>query len=105
MKIARVSFINVVQCGGSVTTASAVTVTGNRPGQTPFEIDLVEIGGIPSIKLQKFAGGKHLQTHVPIFNVSHFEPFSAEQLAAFKKVEDDKAAAAKKVEGHAAVKK
>ncbi len=96
MKIAKVAFINVVQCAGSVTTAHAFNVVGNRPGQTPFEIELVELGGIPCVKLSKQAGGKHHQVHVPIFNVNYCEPFTAEQAAEMKKRDDEKAAAAKK---------
>lgn len=101
MKIARVAFINPVQCAGSITGASAGKVVGDRPGQTPFEIDLVEVSGLPCVRLQKHAGGKHFQTHVPIFNISFFEPMSADELTALEKLNAEKAATAKKAKDDA----
>lgn len=95
MKIARVAFIHPVQCAGSITSASAGKVVGDRPGQTPFEIDLVEIAGLPCVRISKHAAGKFFSTHVPIFNVGFFEPMTPEQLAAVAKKEAEDAATAK----------
>lgn len=101
MKIARAAFINVVQCGGSTPSASYGKIVGNRPGECGFEIDLVELQGMLCIRLRKDVAGKHHQAHVPIFNVSFFEPMNDMQLAELKKIEDEKAAAVKKVKDDA----
>jgi hypothetical protein len=101
VKIARAAFINVVQCGGSTSSATYGNVVGDRPGQQGFEIDLVEVGGLPCIKLRKEAAGKVFQTHVPIFNVSHFEPMNEEQLAKLEEAAAKKAKLAKEAKEEA----
>lgn len=101
MKIARVAFINAVQCGGSTPSATYGNVVGDRPGQKGFIIDLVEVGGLPCIHLQKDIAGKRHSAHVPIFNVSFFEPMGPEQVKELERQEAEKAAAAKRVKDEA----
>lgn len=68
MKIITVEFIHPVSCGGSIKTASADSVVGDRPGQTPFKISLDESGFIRVEK--KTSALKPVVRYVPMSNVS-----------------------------------
>lgn len=89
MKIARVAFNITVQCAGSVTGASSTSASApERAGSTPFEIDLVEVLGIPHVRLRKTLNGKLHEAHVPIFNVSFMHFLTEAELAAAKAKEE-----------------
>lgn len=66
MKILTVEFKEPVSCGGSIKTANADSVVGDRPGQTPFRISLVD----DFIRLEKKTASKTVVKYVPMSNVS-----------------------------------
>lgn len=72
MKLKNVHFIHPVSCGGQITSASSGAVVGDRPGQTPFDIEMVETGGFPTVKLSRTVQGKPMSVVVPITNVAGF---------------------------------
>lgn len=67
MKIITVEFIHPVSCGGSIKTASAESVVGDRPGATPFKISMDD-GGF--IRLEKQSATKTTVKYVPLSNVA-----------------------------------
>lgn len=69
MKINHVDFIAVVSFGGSLKSASG-KVVGDRPGQTPMDITLLDG---TTFRLRKTINGKERIKYVPITNVSGYE--------------------------------
>lgn len=71
MKLAQVDFIAVVSFGGSIKSARAGSVVGDRPGQVPVDIELTE--DLCFVKLTKRVNNKMLSKMVPMTNVACFE--------------------------------
>ena len=69
-KISEVQFIKPVSFGGQITSANG-KVVGDRPGQTPMDIELDEEQTF--FKLSKNMNGKMRHKFVPMSNVSGFE--------------------------------
>lgn len=80
MNVIRVDFINVVNFLGAIKSASSKTVVGDRPGQTPTEIDLDE--KMRFIRLSRTHNEKPYVKYVPMSNVSGFEIEEATKPAA-----------------------
>lgn len=80
MNVIRVDFINVVNFLGAIKSASSKTVVGDRPGQTPTEIDLDE--KMRFIRLSRTHNEKPYVKYVPMSNVSGFEIEEAAKPAA-----------------------
>lgn len=78
MKLSIVHFINPVSFGGQITSAKAGSPSdAMRVGSTPFDIELVESGGFPAVKLSKNQNGTVSHIYVPITNVSGYTPAPA----------------------------
>lgn len=71
MNVIRVDFINVVNFLGAIKSASSKTVVGDRPGQTPTDIDIDE--KMRFIRLSRTHNEKPYVKYVPMSNVSGFE--------------------------------
>ncbi len=68
MKLDTVQFISIVNHYGQHLQGASNTNVGDRPGQPPFDIEVVEGGVMPCIKLEK--GGR--VTLVPMTNVASY---------------------------------
>ena len=82
MRVKEVQFINPVSFGGQITSANG-KVVGDRPGQTPIDIEVDEKQRF--FKLSKVMDGKSRVKYVPMSNVSGFEIIEEEVKPAAKK--------------------
>lgn len=70
-KLAQVEFCNIVSFGGSLKSATSGGVIGDRPGQTPMEIELSD--DLCFVTLRKKVNNIMRSKVVPMTNVSSFE--------------------------------
>ena len=82
MKVKEVQFVNVVSFGGQIKSCNG-RVVGDRPGQTPTDIEVDEKQRF--FKLSKVMDGKLRVKYVPMSNVSGFEVVEEDKPAAPKK--------------------
>ena len=71
VKLAQVDFVAIVSFGGSLKSATSGSVIGDRPGQTPVDIELTE--DMCFVKLTKKLNGKMKTKYVPMTNISSLE--------------------------------
>jgi hypothetical protein len=76
MKIERVDFVNVVNFGGSLRSATTKP-SGANPGEGNTKIDLTE--DMCFVMLTKSVNGKPLTKYVPMTNISSFQPVPPEE--------------------------
>ena len=71
MKLDSVQFIHVVNHHGQHLQGASNVSVGDRPGQPPFDLEIVEGAVMPCVRLQRLNDGR-TATLVPMTNVASY---------------------------------